>query len=115
MISLFLLAASDLLILSIYDEEQDYRAGFKSFSVQFGQKITGGLVYSFLLSAISIGIFLIFSPGDNIFNITGIILLIMGLGLGSMLVFTSFYGKNNRIRYLNEMVFWLPALVLFYG
>jgi 4-hydroxybenzoate polyprenyltransferase len=115
MISLFLLAASDLLILSIYDEELDYKAGFKSFAVQFGQKITGGLVSSLLLSAISIGIFLIFTTGDKVFNITGIILVIMGLVLGSMQVFTSFYGKNNRIRYFNEIVFWLPALVVFYG
>jgi len=111
-LTLFILAASDLLILSLYDEKQDCEAGFKSFTVQFGGSMTTKFVYLLLAMASTLSLHLIFLTNSHIYQIVGIIFMLMTAALGSMLIFTSFFEKHDRIRYLNELVFFAPGFMV---
>jgi 4-hydroxybenzoate polyprenyltransferase len=110
----FFLATSDLLLLSFYDEERDRMTGFKSFPVQFGSPATRRWIIGLLFSASAIGLVILFLMDDPVYIVAGVLLIIMAALLGSMTWFISFFSKHDRIRYLNELVFVIPAFMLFF-
>jgi 4-hydroxybenzoate polyprenyltransferase len=114
-ISLFLmftlLALSNLLLISIYEQDSDRQDGHRSFVLSYGlhrsrQVINCALVafYSCLLLTY------LCMPSLGLFAM--IILLLMGLGLHLIKAKPALFQKNDKYRVLADMIFLLPAIYL---
>jgi len=108
----FLLAMINLLFFSLYEIDTDKWDGHTSAVLALGKKATLAIISMFAILIIGIGIFLL--NGENSFDSfhkTQIIYALMLICLLAISFFPTFFGKNERYRYLGDGAFLLPALI----
>ncbi len=114
MISLILLAWAEGVMAAYFDYEKDLHDGHISFATVFGKTAT-----RYFLIALHIFIFIILKI--NILLISDfrsfaaiMIEMVMNLLLLLILLNPATMQKNDRFRIFGEMIFWLPALIIFF-
>lgn len=116
MIGFFLITLSNLFIYSYFEKEQDAIDGQISIFTPNGKKrdmhfLFGWIILSLLYTFI---IFVLSEPGSAIFYC--MIIFIMMLIAQIFLIYkASWFSINDRYRWMNEGIFLLPALMLFYS
>lgn len=111
----FLLALSDILLLSYYEMETDSLDGHLTLAGRLGEKAVGKLILTLVAVAFISSFFLILSPTSVKVSVAGMILALMATMILGLLHFASFFRINKRYRFLSELVFWLPVLLLVYS
>ncbi|MBN2176016.1 MAG: hypothetical protein JW731_17935 [Bacteroidales bacterium] len=114
-VSFFLLALADIMLFSIYEMTSDKNDQHVTLAVRFGSLNTTGVVYSLLIIIVAVNIYLVFTGGVTRIRILSIIYILMAVILFFVINFQSVFRKNFIYRYLGEMVFWLPGLVVIFS
>ena len=109
-----LVAITNLLIFSWYENENDIADNQHSIIQLFGKKATGKIIY-YLGAVITLtGLVCIFFANTSIAQIAGIFALVI-MQLFLVLVFNKkeFFGVNERYRFYGDIVFVVPLIMLF--
>jgi uncharacterized membrane protein len=105
-------ALMDLLMLSYYEIVEDSRSKYISFAVTFGKEKTK-LLFNLRSSLSNLGgVALLFFNTDKTIDVAIIILMAMSILLTLIFYYNSVYGRNYSYRYLGDLVFSLPFLML---
>lgn len=107
-----LLVLSDILLLSFYEMEADQLDGHYTLAVHKGKLPVKKMIIVLVSVVILLsGILMIVAKGAVTQYASGILVL-MAISILFLLIFESYFRKNNTYRYLSEMVFWLPGVLL---
>ncbi|MCF8368789.1 MAG: hypothetical protein K9G76_07075 [Bacteroidales bacterium] len=109
-----IIAFADILILSVYDYETDKKDGHSTLAMNFGQIGTKRLIFLLLIFSFGISIYLILLGSNFNLRIAGIIFFLMSLLILLIISFPNNLKQNGIFRYLVELVFWLPGLILLF-
>jgi len=112
MIVFFLIAFSDILIFSLYEEETDRIDKHNSFVVNFGSKPTTALIYILITIAFVLCISQIILESRVEYIFASKIFMLMGMVLVVLTSYPAKFRKDDLYRFIGEMVFWLPVLAL---
>lgn len=112
MAGLFLLAWSEGILAAYFEVDQDLYDGHTSFARLFGRQTTRHfLVILYLL--VVIGMLVVLLQSSDLILMSGaIIILVMNHLLLICMRYPSYFAKNSRYKWLGELVFWLPALLI---
>ncbi len=108
---LVVLALINLLVFSVYDQENDHKNGFGSVVLKFGPDSVK-LVWVLLLLLIGSAIYFGVSVHDQYQGIQ-LAYLIMACMLLVVLKFDVFFRRNDRFRVIGDAVFFVPVIFLF--
>jgi 4-hydroxybenzoate polyprenyltransferase len=110
MFMFFLVAISNLLVFSWFDEESDRADGHHSFVTFFGREKTKWIVHGIFISTVLIGFYLVafwsYDPLAVVIVVSMILILLL------ILRYTNVFGREDRFRYLGDAVFFLPGVYL---
>lgn len=113
LLSVFLLLVlSDVLLLSYYEVESDRKDSHSTFTVKYGKPLTARMIILILLIVFGASIFIIYSHELFLYRVAAKLFLVMGLIEIILLRYSSVLGENKIYRYIIELVFWIPGLVL---
>lgn len=112
MIIFFLLVLADVLLLSYFEVGSDKKDNHSTLSVKFGQSATNKIIFTIIFSVYILSIFVIFS--DELFLHRSIAKLYLLMGFIQIIIIglPKLFEKNNLYRYIVELVFWIPGLIL---
>ncbi len=108
----FLIACADLLVFSIYEEKNDRLDQHNTFVINFGRKITNRLVNILAALVFIICVYQFETATEIQTMIAFLILAVMMCVILVLLYFQDFFRNRLLYRYMGELVFWLPALIL---
>ncbi|MCD4681946.1 MAG: UbiA family prenyltransferase [Bacteroidales bacterium] len=108
----FLIAFSDLLVFSIYEEENDRNDQHNTFVINFGRKITIRFINIFAAIVFIVYVYHIEISSDLITIFAASILAAMMCVIIVLLYFQNFFKNRLLYRYIGELIFWLPGLIL---
>ena len=112
LIVFFMLVFTDLLVFSLYESETDRLDGHNNLVLNLGKKGTERLILLNIALVFLISIILIIYSQDQIILASAKIIMIMGFILTCLLVFQNKLSKLDLYRYIGEIIFWLPGLIL---
>lgn len=110
MFMFFLVAMTNLLVFSWFDEENDRADGHHSFVTFFGREKTKWIIHGIFISTVLIGFYLVafwsYDPLAVVIVASMILILLL------ILRYTNVFGREDRFRYLGDAVFFLPGVYL---
>lgn len=112
LIIFLLLVLSDVLLLSYYEVESDRKDNHSTFTVIYGKPLTAQMITIILLIVFSSSIFIIYSHELFLYRVAVKIFLLMGMLEIVTLSFSHVLEKDKIYRYIIELVFWIPGLIL---
>lgn len=113
LIVFFLIALSDLLTFSFYEEKNDRLDEQNTFVINFGRKRTIRLVNILAAIVFIICVYQFENSTELLYRKVVLILTFMMFVILVLLYFQDFFKSRLLYRYIGELVFWLPALILF--
>jgi 4-hydroxybenzoate polyprenyltransferase len=108
-----LLVFAGVLILSFYDVSIDRFDHHPTFTVKFGIPQTRWVLAVLCLLSISFALFLWVVYAHKMVHNAAVIYTIMALSILMLIRYSDQLRKQERFRFLAEMVFWIPGLILF--
>lgn len=113
-VNMVLLAWSEGALNSYFEYEDDLHNEHTSFTTMFGKKAAGLFVFILLILVIVTDIcFLLSGVSELTIIISLIIQIIMSLVLFIIWLFRKYFRRQQLYRYIGEITFWLPGLILF--
>lgn len=103
-----LIAWINLLLFSYFDRKSDEEHRQVSFTTALGERKTGMLVVALAGVCISLSLHLFFGS----MRMPSVVLLAMSLVLVLLLKFRTYFGREDRYRYVGDAVFLLPIIVV---
>ncbi|TAH17988.1 MAG: hypothetical protein EAZ08_12360 [Cytophagales bacterium] len=116
-VSYFLLALINLLEFSLFDlaldEKEQYSSLIRKLGKSKSKKVIGSLIYISFLWLMAGTIYLYYNDFTNFsfFHQIQICLFFMNVVLATLLLFPSYFVKNNRYRVFGDMVFLFPVFL----
>jgi hypothetical protein len=110
-----LLVLAGVFILSYYDVSVDRADQHPTFSVKFGIRQTQRIILVLCVLSISFAFFLLLVYSQQIVNTAAVIYTLMALSILLLIRFADRLRNHERFRYLIEMVFWIPGLIVLIG
>ncbi len=107
-----LLAWAEGILVSWYERNEDVLNGHTSFTTLFGGKAARGFVFILLIAVILIALVSWNIYPQRILKAAFLIQFLMAFVLSFIIMFPSFFRKDFRYRYIGEITFWLPGLIL---
>ncbi len=112
-INMVLLAWAEGIVVSWYERQEDLLNSHTSFTTLFGRKAAKIFVLIILAFVVlTAGYHSLFSSFEITLQAAGGIQLIMAFMLAALLFFPDRFRQNQLYRYLGELSFWLPGLIL---
>jgi hypothetical protein len=111
--NMFLLAWGEGIIVSRFEYEEDLKNGHTSFTTMFGKKVAGQFVTGLLIVVIGTDIY--FLASGSLMPVIRASLIIqagMSLVLFMLQLFPAYFARYQLYRYIGEVTFWLPGLIL---
>lgn len=113
LIAFFSLVLIDLLVFSLYENETDSLDGHSTLVVSLGKKATERLIFGNIALVFFISVVLIIYSHEHELLVAAKIFMIMALILANLVVFQQKLKKNSWYRYIGELVFWIPGILMF--
>ncbi len=108
----YLLAFSDLIMLSIIEMKVDDAEGQRSLPLLFGTKHARQLLHLLLIVVMASSVLIIFTDPSGMIIKAALIMGVMALCLLVIFRMSGYLKNNDLYRYISEAVFVLPALML---
>ncbi|MDW3208810.1 MAG: UbiA family prenyltransferase [Reichenbachiella sp.] len=109
-----LMASINLLLFSFYEVAHDTQDGHQSWATHFGVvKTLNHLLLLLVLLGLSIGSVFFFSLSLNQFLLTTIF-IVMSLILAAIYFAPQWFKKNERFRWVGDLVFLFPGLIFLF-
>ncbi|WP_456459594.1 UbiA family prenyltransferase [Reichenbachiella sp.] len=109
-----LMASINLLLFSFYEVAHDTQDGHQSWATHFGVvKTLNHLLLLLVLLGLSFGVVFFFSLSPNQFMLT-IIFMVMSLILAAIYFAQQWFKKNERFRWVGDLVFLFPGLIFLF-
>lgn len=109
-----LMASINLLLFSFYEVAHDTQDGHRSWATHFGVvKTLNHLLLLLALLGVSFGAVFFFSLSVNQFMLTTIF-IIMSLILAAIYFAPQWFKKNERFRWVGDLVFLFPGLIFLF-
>lgn len=112
LIGFFMIVWSVVLLYSAIEYEEDRIDGHQTLATRIGVSSIQRLIYGIVLLVIIAVVYLIITSPVDFERRTAKLFLMMALIVGIMNAFPEFFKYNYRYRYIGEMIFWLPVLLL---
>ena len=112
LISFFLIVWSVVLLYSLIEYPEDRLDGHHTLATRIGVRSAQRFIYGVLLLVAMVSISMIAVNPLEFELRTARLFLVMALIAGLMNTFPEFFKYNYRYRYIGEMIFWLPVLLL---
>lgn len=108
----FLLVLADILLLSFFEREIDIEDKHPTLAVRYGAKRTGLIVQSLGLIVTGLSAVLMIFNSDPALIPAALVFMVMAGIIINMSLFPQILRKNMSYRYISEMVFWLPGVLI---
>jgi len=112
LIGFFMIVWSVVLLYSAIEFEEDRLDGHQTLATRIGVSPIQRLIYAIVLLVFIAAVYLIIMSLVDFERRTAKLFLMMALIVGMMNAFPEFFKYNYRYRYIGEMIFWLPVLLL---
>ncbi|HEY9113219.1 MAG TPA: hypothetical protein VIN10_00880 [Bacteroidales bacterium] len=110
--NIFFLALVETIMNSFFDFEKDKADGHTSFTTQFGKRKTEATIYFVLFALFFLNSILFFFQTEPLLFMGLLLEIVMIFLLMTIMIFTKYFQKNSRYRWVGEGVFWIPALLV---
>ena len=113
-VNMVLLVWAEGIMVSRIEYKQDTRNNHTSFTTMFGRNTAKTFVIVLLLTVLGIAFyFLFFSSCSHTVSVAFLIQILMSLSLAAINRFADRFRPSELYRYLGELIFWLPGLIIF--
>jgi len=109
-----LLALADVLLFTIYDAKTDKIDHHQTLSSRYGINIPLHFFYMLIYLVLMICIYMVIFQLKPHYIIAALIYGAMAISLALLVYYRDYFSKNKSYRYLGELVFWLPGLILLF-
>lgn len=112
MLVFFFTVLIDILLFAVYEIKSDKLDNHNTFPIKYGQSLTVWVVYILSLCSYLICIYEIIVLPYGVLSIAYKIIMIMIFILLLSLSFSSYLRHKNYYRFIGELVFWIPGIIL---